>query len=48
MIKLYFMIGQPTETDEDVVAIAKLAKRVLAIGRKHHGHRAKVRVGARQ
>jgi radical SAM family uncharacterized protein len=45
MIKLYFMIGQPTETDEDVVAIAKLAKRVLAIGRKHQGHRAKVRVG---
>jgi radical SAM superfamily enzyme YgiQ (UPF0313 family) len=45
LIKLYFMIGQPTETDEDVVAIAKLAKRVLAIGRKYHGHRAKVRVG---
>jgi radical SAM family uncharacterized protein len=45
MIKLYFMIGQPTETDEDVVAIAKLAKRVLAIGRKYQGHRAKVRVG---
>lgn len=45
LIKLYFMIGQPTETDEDVIAIAKLAKRVLEIGRKHHGNRAKVRVG---
>jgi radical SAM family uncharacterized protein len=45
LIKLYFMIGQPTETDEDVVAIAKLAKRVLAIGEKYHGHKAKVRVG---
>ncbi len=45
LIKLYFMIGQPTETDEDVVAIAKLAKRVLTIGRKYHGHKAKVRVG---
>jgi radical SAM family uncharacterized protein len=45
LIKLYFMIGQPTETDEDVIAIAKLAKRVLAIGRKYHGHKAKVRVG---
>jgi radical SAM family uncharacterized protein len=45
LIKLYFMIGQPTETDEDVVAIAQLAKRVLAIGRKYHGHKAKVRVG---
>jgi radical SAM family uncharacterized protein len=45
LIKLYFMIGQPTETDEDVVAIAKLAKQVLSIGRKYHGNKAKVRVG---
>ncbi|MBN1221308.1 MAG: TIGR03960 family B12-binding radical SAM protein [Anaerolineae bacterium] len=45
LIKLYFMIGQPTETDEDVLAITKLAKQVLAIGRKYHGGRAKVRVG---
>jgi radical SAM family uncharacterized protein len=45
LIKLYFMIGQPTETDEDVVAIAKLAKRVLGIGREYHGNKAKVRVG---
>jgi radical SAM family uncharacterized protein len=45
LIKLYFMIGQPTETDEDVVAIAKLAKRVLTIGRQYHGGKAKVRVG---
>ncbi len=45
LIKLYFMIGQPTETDEDVVAIAKLAKQVLALGKKYHGHKARVRVG---
>ena len=45
LIKLYFMIGQPTETDEDVLAIARLAKRVVAIGQKYHGHKAKVRVG---
>ena len=45
LIKLYFMIGQPTETDEDVIAIAKLAKKVLEIGKKHHGNKAKVRVG---
>lgn len=45
LIKLYFMIGQPTETDEDVIAIAKLAKEVLKIGRRYHGGRAKVRVG---
>ncbi|MDH3676006.1 MAG: radical SAM protein, partial [Anaerolineae bacterium] len=44
-IKLYFMIGQPTETDEDVLAIARLAKQVLAIGRNYHGGKAKVRVG---
>jgi radical SAM family uncharacterized protein len=45
LIKLYFMIGQPTETDEDVIAIARLAKRVLQIGRKYHGNKARVRVG---
>lgn len=28
-IKLYFMIGLPTETDEDVVGIAELAKKVI-------------------
>jgi radical SAM family uncharacterized protein len=45
LIKLYFMIGQPTETDEDVRAIARLAKRVWDIGRRHHGRQAQVRVG---
>jgi len=44
-VKLYFMIGLPTETTEDVMAIAHLAKRVLQLGRQHHGGRAKVRVG---
>ncbi|MGX8698847.1 MAG: TIGR03960 family B12-binding radical SAM protein, partial [bacterium] len=28
-LKLYFMLGLPTETDEDVLAIAELAKKVL-------------------
>ncbi len=28
-VKLYFMIGLPTETDEDVIGIAKLAKKVV-------------------
>jgi radical SAM family uncharacterized protein len=45
LIKLYFMIGQPTETDEDVIAVARLAKQVVAIGRKYHGGKARVRVG---
>jgi len=45
LIKLYFMIGQPTETDEDVRAIARLAKQVLEVGRRYHGRKAQVRVG---
>lgn len=28
-VKMYFMIGQPTETDEDVIAIAELANTVI-------------------
>ncbi len=28
-VKLYFMIGLPTETDEDVIGIARLAQRVV-------------------
>ena len=32
--KLYFMMGLPTETDEDIVAIAEAAERVLEIGRE--------------
>lgn len=35
-IKLYFMIGLPTETDEDVEAIASLGRKVVEIGRRYH------------
>jgi radical SAM superfamily enzyme YgiQ (UPF0313 family) len=45
-IKLYFMIGHPDETLEDVQAIIDLAKAVLAEGRKIHGNKATVNVGA--
>jgi radical SAM family uncharacterized protein len=38
-VKLYFMCGLPTETDEDVLAIADLAKRVIAMGREVSGRR---------
>jgi radical SAM family uncharacterized protein len=38
-VKLYFMCGLPTETDEDVLAIADLAKRVIATGREVSGHK---------
>jgi radical SAM family uncharacterized protein/radical SAM-linked protein len=34
VVKLYFMIGLPTETDADVLAIAHLAKHVLENGRR--------------
>lgn len=44
-IKLYFMIGHPDETLEDVKAIADLCKDVLAQGHKIIGHRAKLNVG---
>jgi radical SAM family uncharacterized protein len=44
-IKLYFMIGHPSETLEDVQAIAELCKRVLAEGRKIMGNKAKVNAG---
>jgi radical SAM family uncharacterized protein len=44
-IKLYFMIGHPSETLEDVQAIADLCKAVLAEGRKVIGKRAQVNAG---
>jgi len=44
-LKLYFMIGHPSETLEDVQAIADLCKRVLAEGRKVIGYKARVHAG---
>jgi radical SAM family uncharacterized protein len=44
-IKLYFMIGHPSETLEDVQAIADLCKRVLYEGRKVAGMKVKLNVG---
>ncbi len=38
-IKLYFMIGLPGETDEDLAAIAALTDRVRACGRRRLGGR---------
>src|SRR5690606_2981990 len=38
-VKLYFMCGLPTETDEDVLAIAELARKVIATGREVSGRR---------
>src|SRR5215216_4626275 len=36
-VKLYFMCGLTTETDDDVLQIAELAKRVIATGREVTG-----------
>jgi radical SAM family uncharacterized protein len=44
-IKMYFMVGHPTQTLEDVQAIADLAKAVLAVGRRQLGKKANVRIG---
>jgi len=38
-IKLYFMIGLPTETDEDILAIADLLEQVAQSGRAKLGRR---------
>ncbi|MGA9350213.1 MAG: TIGR03960 family B12-binding radical SAM protein [Anaerolineae bacterium] len=43
-IKLYFMVGLPTETLEDVAAIVDLVKKARAIGRRHQGKKAQVNV----
>ncbi len=38
-VKLYFMCGLPTETDEDVLEIAEMAKDVIRAGREATGSR---------
>jgi radical SAM family uncharacterized protein len=42
-VKLYFMIGLPGETMDDVLAIAAISRRVLEMGRRRHGGRAQVK-----
>jgi hypothetical protein len=34
-VKLYFLTGLPTETDEDTLGIAELARNCVAVGRRH-------------
>lgn len=43
-LKLYFMIGLPTEEDEDVQGIVQTGERMLKIGKNHVGPRAEVTV----
>jgi len=40
-LKLYFMLGLPTETDEDVVAIAELAEKVLRTWKQHASNKSR-------
>ncbi len=35
-MKLYFLTGLPTETDEDTLGIAELARNCVELGRAHH------------
>ena len=44
-VKLYFMIGQPDETIEDVEAIIKVCKAVIGEGHKLIGKKANLHVG---
>jgi radical SAM family uncharacterized protein/radical SAM-linked protein len=43
-LKLYFMIGLPTEEDGDVEGIVDTGQRMLRIGRRHMGKKAEVTV----
>lgn len=46
LLKLYFMIGLPYETDDDVHAINHLVRAILKIGRRIAGGKASVHVSA--
>lgn len=44
LMKFYFMVGLPTETDEDVTAIGELGHKTLQIGLKHN-RKAEINLG---
>lgn len=44
LLKFYFMIGLPTETDEDVTAVGDLGHKTLKIGLEHN-RRAEINLG---
>jgi len=43
-LKLYFMLGLPTETDEDIAGIASLVDDIDALGRRNGGRRPQLRI----
>ncbi len=44
LIKVYAMIGLPTETDDDLEELARLAEELVRVGRQERGGRAEVKV----
>jgi hypothetical protein len=43
-VKLYYMMGLPTETVEDLQEMADVVRKVAAVGYRHHGPKASVHV----
>ncbi len=43
-VKLYFMIGLPTETEEDLKAIVDLGVKILKLAEQRHGKKAQVTI----
>ncbi len=43
-VKLYFMVGLPTETHEDLEGVARLATSMARLGRKTAGHKTRINV----
>ena len=43
-LKFYFMIGLPTETQEDLEGIVQICEHAARLGRKHHGRKAQINV----
>ena len=44
-LKLYYMVGLPTETDEDIQAIPEMIMKALRIAKSHTGKYVKINVG---
>ncbi len=44
LLKLYAMIGLPTETDEDLLELANLVRRLVALGQRVRGRRVEVKL----
>ncbi|MCX6003375.1 MAG: TIGR03960 family B12-binding radical SAM protein [Chloroflexi bacterium] len=45
-IKLYFMVGLPTETKEDIEAIVQLVDKIRSLGKRNTGKTPQIRVNA--